>query len=109
MTQSTGDVPKLLEDSEISARLKHLGGWKHEGKFITKTFEFPTFMNGINFIGKVAAVAEREEHHPDIHVRYTTITLSIQTHSQGGVTEWDLDLAEAIEKMLRKRGPARRR
>jgi len=61
-------------------------------------------MGGISFIGKVARVAEKEEHHPDIHVRYTTITLSVQTHSEGGVTEWDLGLAGAIEKMLRKSG-----
>ncbi len=93
-------MPRLLGDGEISSRLKTLEGWKHEGRFITKTFEFPTFMEGIAFIGRVAAVAEREEHHPDIHVRYTTITLSVQTHSEGGVTEWDLDLAAAIEGAL---------
>ena len=93
-------VPRLLGDSEISARLGPLRGWKHEGGFIEKSFEFPTFMKGIAFISKVAKVAEKEEHHPDIHVRYTTITLSVQTHSEGGVTEWDLDLAEAIEKSL---------
>ena len=47
-----------------------------------------------------ALVAEKEEHHPDIHVGYTAVTLSLQTHSEGGVTEWDLDLARAIEKMV---------
>ncbi len=96
-------MPRLLRDSEISERLKSLRGWRHEGQFITKSFEFPTFMEGIHFIGRVAAVAEREEHHPDIHVRYTTIALSVQTHSEGGVTEWDLDLAEAIEKELARK------
>jgi len=95
-------VPKLLSDPEISFRLRTLKGWKHVGAFIEKTFEFPTFMEGMAFVGEVARVAEREEHHPDIHVRYTTITLSVQTHSEGGVTEWDLDLAQAIERMLRQ-------
>jgi 4a-hydroxytetrahydrobiopterin dehydratase len=94
-------MPTLLSDSEVSTRLKPLKGWKHEGAFIVKSFEFPTFMEGIAFIGKVARVAEKEEHHPDIHVRYTTVTLSVQTHSEGGITEWDLGLAGAIEKMLR--------
>ncbi len=93
-------VPRLLSDSEISRRLGKLKGWKHEGKFIVKTFEFKEFMDGIEFIRKVALVAEAQEHHPDMGVRYTTITLSIQTHSEGGVTEWDLDLAEAIEKSM---------
>jgi 4a-hydroxytetrahydrobiopterin dehydratase len=101
-------VARLLGDSEISARLKALKGWKHEGAFITKTFEFKEFMEGIAFIEKVARVAEKEEHHPDIHVRYTSVTLSVQTHSEGGVTEWDLDLAEAIERSLATR-PRRKR
>ena len=93
-------MPKLLSDRAISARLKGLEGWRHEGDFITKKFEFEEFMDGISFIERVARVAEGEEHHPDINVRYTTVTLSVQTHSEGGVTEWDLDLAEAIERSL---------
>jgi len=93
-------MPTLMNSAEIDRRLKDLHGWKREGKFIEKAFEFEKFMDGIDFVGKVARVAEKEEHHPDIHIRYTTITLSIQTHSEGGVTGWDLDLAKAIEKML---------
>ncbi len=104
-------VPRLLSDAEIGKRLKNLKGWKHEGAFITKAFEFGEFMDGIEFVNGVAKVAEKEEHHPDIRVRYTTITLSLQTHSEGGVTQWDVELAEAIEKMLsgtRKTGEAYR-
>lgn len=96
-------MPKLLSDSEVKAKLKDLKGWKHEGEFITKVFEFEEFMDGIGFVNRVAEVAEKEEHHPDIHVRYTTVTLSVQTHSEGGVTEWDVGLAEAIEMMLHVR------
>lgn len=101
-------MPRLLSDQEISDGLKDLKGWKHEGKFITKAFEFPTFMKGIAFIERVAAVAEKEEHHPDIGVRYTTITLSVQTHSEGGVTGWDIELAGAIERDL-ARAPRKRK
>jgi 4a-hydroxytetrahydrobiopterin dehydratase len=101
-------VPRLLTPSEISARLESLKGWKHEGDFITKTFRFKSFTGGIEFINRVAAVAEREEHHPDIHVRYTTVALSLQTHSEGGVTEWDLGLAESIEKDAVKVSPKNR-
>ncbi|MDA4120633.1 MAG: 4a-hydroxytetrahydrobiopterin dehydratase [Thaumarchaeota archaeon] len=93
-------MPRLLDESEIKKLLKTLKGWKHDGKFITKSFEFESFMEGIAFVSRVAEVAEMEEHHPDIHIRYTTVTLSVQTHSEGGVTEWDLELAEAIEKMV---------
>ncbi len=99
-------MPKLLSGPEIKARLKDLPGWMHKGKFIVKAFKFDEFMAGVDFIKRVAAVAEKEEHHPDIMVRYTEVTLSLQTHSEGGVTEWDLELAEAIERMLRGRRAA---
>ena len=93
-------MPKLLDDPEIKKRLSTLKGWKLDGKFITKSFEFKSFMESIAFVSRVAEVAEKEEHHPDIHIRYTTVTLSIQTHSEGGLTEWDFELAGAIEKMV---------
>ena len=91
---------KRLTKAKIESELKKLDGWKFERDFITKTFEFKTFMAGIKFVDDVAQIAEEEEHHPDIHIRYTTIKLSIQTHSEGGVTEWDLGLARRIESFL---------
>jgi 4a-hydroxytetrahydrobiopterin dehydratase len=102
-------VPRRLSDGEISSGLKGLKGWKHEGAFITKRFEFPEFMDGIEFVERVARVAEKEEHHPDIIVRYTTVTLCVQTHSEGGVTEWDIELAKAIERMLKAKARPRTR
>lgn len=77
-----------------------LTGWKRDGDFITKAFVFRTFMAGIRFVDAVAKVAEAQEHHPDIHVIWTTVTLKIQTHSEGGITKWDIALAKAIEKRL---------
>ena len=94
-------MPSLLGDGQISLRLKPLKGWKRDGAFISKAFEFSDFMDGIAFVGRVARIAEKEPHHPHNNIRYTTVKLSLQTHSEGGVTEWDLELAEAIEKMLR--------
>jgi 4a-hydroxytetrahydrobiopterin dehydratase len=94
-------LPRKLSGAQIGRRLRKLPGWRREGDFIVKTFEFKDFMEGIAFVNEVAVVAEKEEHHPDVHIRYTTITLSLQTHSEGGVTEWDLGLAKAIEKMIR--------
>ena len=96
-------MPALLGDGEVSARLRHLRGWTHEGGFISKTFEFKEFMDGIAFVDAIAKIAEEEEHHPDINIRYTTVRLSLQTHSEGGVTEWDFGLAGRIEDFLAKR------
>ena len=92
-----------MKDPEIRKRLRPLKGWKQEGAFITKKYDFKRFMDGISFINAVAKVAEKQEHHPDIHVRYMEVTLSVQTHSEGGLTEWDFELAEAIEAMLRRK------
>jgi len=93
-------VPKILGAPKIRSELKKLDGWSAEGSFITKTFEFKTFMAGIRFVDDIARIAEGEGHHPDVHIRYTTVKLLLQTHSEGGVTEWDLELAKAIEKFL---------
>ncbi len=92
-------VPELLEEAEIKKRLRKVDGWSYGGGFITKQFEFGRFLDGIEFINKVAAVAEEQEHHPDIHIRYTTVKLSLQTHSEGGVTDWDFELAAAIDNV----------
>lgn len=92
-------MPRLLADAEVKKKLKVLDGWRREGSFIVKTFEFGSFMQGIRFINRVAKVAEEQEHHPDISVRYTQITLALQTHSEGGVTVWDIQLAKAIDKL----------
>lgn len=105
-------MPALLSESEVASRLKRLKGWEREGDFITKSFKFKEFMDGISFVVAIAKIAEKEEHHPDINVRYTTIKLSVQTHSEGGVTGWDIGLAEKIEDFLAKgrriRGAKRR-
>ncbi len=92
-------MPKLLADDEVERRTSRLRGWKREGSFITKTFEFKDFKEGMKFLNKVAKVAEAQEHHPDISVRYNVIKLSVQTHSEGGVTAWDFGLAREIDRI----------
>jgi 4a-hydroxytetrahydrobiopterin dehydratase len=97
-----------LSDSAIKERLGKLDGWKQGGDFITKVFEFRTFMAGIRFVDDIAVIAEKLEHHPDIHIRYTTIKLSIQSHDEGGITTRDFRLAEKIEEFLHQK-PAKMR
>lgn len=92
-------MPKLLAKGEIAKRLAKLDGWNYEAGFIAKQFEFRRFLDGIRFVNKVASLAEEHEHHPDIQVRYTTVKLSLQTHSEGGVTAWDFGLAAAIDEL----------
>ncbi len=100
-----------LSDARVQRALSSLPGWRRDGDFITKDFRFPTFLAGIGFVDAVALLAEAQEHHPDIHVVWTTVTLRIQTHDEGGLTKWDFDLAKAIEERFspaKKRGRAAR-
>ena len=92
-------MPRLSE-AEIEHALERLKGWRRDGNYITKDFRFRTFLAGIGFVDSVARLAERLEHHPDIHVVWTTVTLRVQTHDQGGITEMDVDLASEVEKAL---------
>jgi 4a-hydroxytetrahydrobiopterin dehydratase len=92
-------MPKLLTDEEIEERMARLEGWKREQTFITKVFEFKNFKKAMKFANRVAEIAEGQNHHPDIRISYNQVTLSIQTHSEGGLTKWDFDLAKAIDKI----------
>jgi 4a-hydroxytetrahydrobiopterin dehydratase len=89
-----------LSPREVDKRLAGLDGWRRDGKFITKSYTFRTFMEGIEFVNELAAIAERLEHHPDVHIRWTTIRLEIQTHDEGGITSYDIELAKEIDKSL---------
>jgi len=90
-----------LKAAQVDEKISSLEGWKRKGSFITKKFEFEKFMDGIHFVNDIAAIAEKLDHHPDIHIRWTTIRLEIQTHDEGGITLLDIKLATEIEKYLK--------
>jgi 4a-hydroxytetrahydrobiopterin dehydratase len=92
-----------LSPSQVDAKLKPLKGWRRKGDFITKTFKFRTFMGGIEFVDDVAEIAEGLDHHPDIHIVWTTIKLEIQTHDEGGITQLDIRLASRVEDYLARK------
>ena len=87
-----------LSDIAIQRELGNLQGWSRRGDVITKTFQFRNFMTGINFVTAVAKAADAADHHPDIDIRYTKVTCALSTHSAGGITQKDLDLAKQIER-----------
>ncbi|HUD69781.1 MAG TPA: 4a-hydroxytetrahydrobiopterin dehydratase [Acidimicrobiales bacterium] len=88
--------PALLDTATVDAALAAAGSpWARDGDKLRVEFQFPTFMDAIGFVVTVAENAERLNHHPDIDVRYTTVRLVVSTHDQGGLTELDLQLAEA--------------
>lgn len=92
-----------LAEETIGEKLSGLEGWERTGDAIAKTYKFDTFLGGIDFINKVAEMAEEADHHPDIAVNYRRVTFTLWTHSEGGLTEKDFDLAQKIEKALQAR------
>lgn len=86
-----------LSDLEIQRALGSLPGWSRRGDTLAKTFTFEKFADGIAFVGRVAKAADEMNHHPDIDIRYTKVSMSLSTHDAGGITQSDLDLAAKIE------------
>lgn len=68
-------------------------GWNETGGALERTFELPSFAEAIAFVNRVAELAEQEGHHPDIEISYKKVTLRWTTHSAGGITDRDYDLA----------------
>jgi 4a-hydroxytetrahydrobiopterin dehydratase len=91
-------MPQKLSDLEIQRALGTLSGWSRRGDALTKTFSFDAFTKGIAFVSRVATIADSMDHHPDIDIRYTKVTMTLSTHTAGGVTKKDLELAERIEQ-----------
>jgi 4a-hydroxytetrahydrobiopterin dehydratase len=89
----------LIKAGELKERMKKVPEWELEKKHIERTFEFDDFADAIDFVNAVAEVAEEEEHHPDIDIRYNKVRLVVSTHSKGGLTELDFGLAERIDTL----------
>ncbi len=92
----------LLSKDEIHERLKKMEGWAYHENALQKKYIFPSFLPGIQFVNKIAVVAESAGHHPDITINYNVVGISLSTHSAGGVTEKDFDLAGKIDQMRGK-------
>ena len=90
----------LLTTKEIRHALLDLKGWNLERKEIRRKFEFADFNRAMGFVNSVALYAERANHHPDIDIRWNKITLSLSTHSEGGITRKDLSLAKKIDSLI---------
>jgi len=95
-----------LSDSDLARELQTLSGWTLSDGMLRKTFKHATFPEAIVFVNAVAQLAEVANHHPDIDIRYSNITLSLVTHDAGGITDKDVALARQVEDVRRKAGVA---
>ena len=99
----------VLSEEQLRTRLEDLAGWESGGAAIGKDYKFDTFPQAVAFVVAVGFAAEAANHHPDLDIRYNRVHVELSTHSEGGVTEKDLDLAAAIEDLAeRPLGFARR-
>lgn len=92
-------MAELLNPDDVRAALAQLAGWSGDGKQISRSVKAPTFAGGIRLVDEVAVIADEMDHHPDIDIRWTTITFTCATHSKGGVTDADLTLARRINEL----------
>lgn len=94
-------MSELLNQAAIDSALSGLDGWAGGPDGITRTAELPSFPVAIAVVDRVAAAAEEADHHPDIDIRWRTLTFTCATHSAGGVTAKDIGLATVIDEIIR--------
>lgn len=92
-------MSKLLSEPELQQALAGTPAWVRAGQEIKRTFTFPGFPDALVFAVAVGRLAERADHHPDILVQYRKVTLTLSTHSAGGLTEKDFALAREIDRI----------
>jgi 4a-hydroxytetrahydrobiopterin dehydratase len=90
----------VLSDEQVDAAAATLDGWQRTDGALRRSVTFESFLEGIDAVRSVAEEAERADHHPDIDIRWRTVTFTLVTHSQGGITAQDVELARAIDHLL---------
>jgi 4a-hydroxytetrahydrobiopterin dehydratase len=95
-------MPKaeLLTDDQVDAALVTLPAWQARDAALVRTAELPSFARAVEAVNRVAEIAERDDHHPDIDIRWRTLTFRCWTHVSGGITALDVSLAQEIDAVL---------
>ena len=93
-------MAQLWDDEQITDALAGLTDWRRDGNAIVRTAKLPSFPAAIEAVRTVAEIAETRNHHPDIDIRWRTLTFRCSTHSAGGITGQDVDLASEIDRLL---------
>ena len=87
----------LLSDEEIDKRLGELEGWERAGDSLRKEFTLDDFKGSVDFVNRLTPAAEEMNHHPDLEISWNKVTVSVSTHSEGGITGNDFELARKID------------
>jgi 4a-hydroxytetrahydrobiopterin dehydratase len=92
-------MAELLTDEEIEAKLGELDGWSREGGAITKSFDEGDFVGSVEFVRRITGPAEEMGHHPDLSISWSEVKITITSHSAGGLTANDFELADRIDAL----------
>ena len=90
----------VLTDDQVDAALPDLEGWERAEGALRRVIEFSSFLDGINAVTRVGEHAEARDHHPDIDIRWRTVTFALVTHSEGGITDKDVEMAGDINRIV---------
>jgi 4a-hydroxytetrahydrobiopterin dehydratase len=93
-------MPELLSEEEVGKALGRLDGWNLEEGALVREVELASFPQAIQVVNRIAEIAENDNHHPDIDIRWRTLTFRCSTHSEGGITAMDATLAEEIDGVI---------
>ncbi len=93
-------MSELIDADELAVLLKKLPEWDLENNTIVRALEFDDFMEGIDFVNAVAEISEEAGHHPDIDIRWCTVTIRLTTHDAGGLTEADIEVAKKVDTLV---------
>ncbi|MCA1706975.1 MAG: 4a-hydroxytetrahydrobiopterin dehydratase [Actinobacteria bacterium] len=93
-------MAQLWDDERVTDALQDLTDWQRDGNAIVRTATLSSFPAAIEAVRAVAEIAEARNHHPDIDIRWRTVTFRCSTHSQGGITDLDIELAGQIDRVL---------
>jgi 4a-hydroxytetrahydrobiopterin dehydratase len=105
MARHSRDVAHALTAEQVDDRLRQSPGWSGDTSALRRNVEFPDFPTAIAAVGEIAQAAEQMDHHPDMHIRWRTVTFTLSTHSAGGVTSLDFDLARRISDIAGRLAP----
>jgi len=92
-------MSNTLRPEIIQERIKKIPEWELNEDSISRSFEFDEYQFAIDFVNTIAEIAEEAQHHPDISINYTNVTLVLTTHSKGGLTDSDFEVALRIDSL----------
>lgn len=90
----------ILNEQQIAELLPTVHGWNRSGNSLVRTITAKDFVHAMGFVQSVALLAEKADHHPDIDIRWNKVTLTLSTHSEGGLTDKDFSLAALINSLV---------